>query len=83
MEEVNKNTAMQLLTQCKECGIFTQGCNEDMLDMNLIESGVFDSMSLVMLASMINKYYGVVIQPSQFVAELRSLNDLAGYLEQN
>ena len=73
--------AMQLLKQCQNCGIFSSDYNEDILDLNLIECGLFDSMSLTMLAAMVTKYYGISIMPSQFVAELHSINNLAEYLE--
>lgn len=75
--------AYKLLQMCNECGIFTGNQVANMLDLDLVESGMIDSMSLTMLAAMIRKNYGIEINLQLFVAELRSLKLISAYLEQN
>ena len=75
--------ARKLLEMCNESGIFTSVCTNDILELDLLESGIIDSMSLTMLAAMINKNYGIEINLQLFVAELRNLKAISAYLERS
>lgn len=74
-------SAEALLEKCQECGIFAVDCPEDILDIDLIESGIIDSMSLTMLAEMLKKNYSIELTPQHFVVELRTLNDISLYID--
>lgn len=77
--------AMQLLEKCISNGIFSEYSEESdqlsLLDEDLLESGLMDSMSLTMLDEMIKQEYEVEIDYSIFIAELRSLRKIASYIE--
>lgn len=77
------NNALNLLEQCINNGIFAEDCTVEMLDVDLLESGVMDSMSLMMLTELIEQEYKLEIDPSIFVAELRTVNQLSSYIESN
>jgi len=63
-----------------EDGVFARDARVDPGD-DLIESGLVDSMSLMMLASLIEDTYQVVIPEAVFVAELRTLERVAAYVD--
>jgi acyl carrier protein len=69
-----------LLECCIEQGLFV---GEAAIDpgVDLVESGLVDSMGLMMLASLIEETYDLVIPEALFVAELRTLAAIAAYLE--
>jgi len=69
-----------LLECCIEQGVFE---SETAIDpsVDLVESGLVDSMGLMMLASLIEEAYDLVIPEALFVAELRTLARIAAYLE--
>jgi len=69
-----------LLQHCLEDGVFARGAQVNPGD-DLIESGLVDSMGLVMLASLIEETYQVVIPEAVFVAELRTLARVAAYVD--
>jgi acyl carrier protein len=69
-----------LLQHCVDNGVFARGVRVRPDD-DLVESGLVDSMGLLMLASMIEDIYEVVIPEAVFVAELRTLARIAGYIE--
>ena len=77
------NNDLKLLQMCNDCGIFTSECASNIIELDLLESGMIDSMSLTMMAAMINKNYGIEINLQLFVAELRNLKLISAYLEQN
>ena len=83
MSLAKHENAMTLLGKCIECGVFSNDSTDEILDVDLVESGVIDSMSLTMLAAMLKKHYAIVITPQQFIAELRTLNDISTYIENN
>lgn len=83
----DETMALQLLEKCVENGIFTENFSndfspEEQLNEDLLEAGIMDSMSLTMLAELINQDYGIEIELPLFIAELRSLNKVASYLEE-
>jgi len=82
MNRNHSKQAIALLERCRECGVFTHGGGDELLDANLVESGIIDSMSLAMIAAVVKKYYGVVVTTEQLVADLRSLNQIAAYIEE-
>jgi acyl carrier protein len=69
-----------LLERCVEDGVFARDTRVDPTD-DLVESGLVDSMGLLMLAAVIEKTYEVTIPEAVFVAELRTLARIAAYLE--
>ena len=81
----NHIEAIQLLDKCIENGIFDvyseQESTEDLLDEDLLESGLMDSMSLTMLDEMIKQEYGITIDYPIFIAELRSLRKIATHIQ--
>ena len=80
MSEINEK-ALILFNKCIDNGIFAQDCSQDIINEDLLELGIMDSMSLSMMAEMIQQDYGVDIDYALFVAELRSLHKIADYLE--
>lgn len=81
--QVDNEHAKQLLKRCKQWGVLVGDYTDDVLDLNLIESGIFDSMSMEMMGMMLEEYYGLEVTPQQFVVELRSLNEISAYIENN
>ena len=69
-----------LFQHCVENGVFARGVHVKPDD-DLVDSGLIDSMGLLMLASMIEDIYEVVIPEAVFVAELRTLARIAGHIE--
>ena len=69
-----------LLERCFEDGVFARDTRVDPAD-DLVESGLVDSMGLLMLAALIEETYEVTIPEAVFVAELRTLARIAAYLE--
>ena len=77
MTEAIDRRAMALLDKCREHGIISADGDRELLDVDLIESGILDSMSLTMLAALLKDRYQFEVDPSQFVMELRSFNAIA------
>src|SRR3954469_9993784 len=69
-----------LLGRCVEDGVFARETLVDPSE-DLVESGLVDSMGLLMLAALIEETYEVTIPEALFVAELRTLARIAGHLE--
>ena len=69
-----------LLHHCAESGVFVREASVDSAA-DLLESGLVDSMGMVMLAALIEDTYNVIIPEAVFVAELRTLARVAAYLE--
>jgi acyl carrier protein len=69
-----------LLQHCVDNGVFARGVHVAPDD-DLVESGLIDSMGLLMLASMIEDLYELVIPEAVFVAELRTLARVGAYIE--
>jgi acyl carrier protein len=69
-----------LLHHCAESGVFVAEAAVDS-GVDLLESGLVDSMGIVMLAALIEDTYNVIIPEAVFVAELRTLSRVAAYLE--
>jgi len=69
-----------LLQHCAENGVFVGEAAVDS-GADLLESGLVDSMGIVMLAALIEDTYNVIIPEAVFVAELRTLARVAAYLE--
>jgi acyl carrier protein len=69
-----------LLGHCMENGVFPRDTHVEPND-DLVELGLIDSMGLLMLAAMIEDVYDVVIPEPVFVAELRTLERIAAYIE--
>jgi fatty-acyl-CoA synthase len=75
-----QTTLEKLIDHCLEGGVFSRETAVD-VNLDLVESGLIDSMGLLMLQSLIAESYGVEIPEAVFVAELRSLQRIASYLE--
>lgn len=75
----NAHVLASLICHCAESGVFA---GEAVVDSgaDLVESGLVDSMGIVMLAALIEDTYGVVIPEAVFVAELRTLAQVAAYV---
>jgi acyl carrier protein len=69
-----------LIECCIEQGVFVPEAAIDP-SVDLVESGLVDSMGLMMLASLIEETYDLVVPEALFVAELRTLTSIAAYLE--
>ena len=69
-----------LLGRCVEDGVFARETRVNPAD-DLVESGLVDSMGLLMLAALIEETYEVTIPEALFVAELRTLSRIAAHLE--
>jgi acyl carrier protein len=69
-----------LLGRCVEDGVFARETHVNPAD-DLVESGLVDSMGLLMLAALIEETYEVTIPEALFVAELRTLARIAAHLE--
>lgn len=82
MQTENQHTK-ELFMKCKEFGVFSQKCKDDVFDLNLVESGIADSMSMTMLAALIEEDYDLEITLQQFVVELRTLNEISDYIQKN
>jgi len=65
---------------CVEHGLLDGGQVETMLNDDLIESGMLDSMGIVTVQTMIQETYGIDIPTPLFIAELRSINNVIAYL---
>jgi acyl carrier protein len=76
----NAQVLASLLHHCAESGVFEREASVDS-NADLLESGLVDSMGIVMLAALIEDTYNVVIPDAVFVAELRTLARVAAYLE--
>lgn len=73
--------ANRLLEKCLEYGVLSENYPDNILELDLIESGVVDSMSVAILEEMVYQEHGLAISSQQFVVELRSLNALSTYIE--
>jgi acyl carrier protein len=80
MAMTGANLLGSLLDRCVEDGVFARETHVDPSD-DLVESGLVDSMGLLMLAALIEETYEVTIPEAVFVAELRTLAKIAAYLE--
>jgi acyl carrier protein len=69
-----------LLGRCVEDGVFAREAHVDPAE-DLVESGLVDSMGLLMLAALIEETYDITIPEALFVAELRTLGRIAAHLE--
>jgi acyl carrier protein len=69
-----------LLATCQASGLFAAEVPVD-CDADLVESGLIDSMGLLTLQSLAEETYGVLIPEAIFVAELRTLTQVAAYLD--
>ena len=76
----NAEVLASLLHHCVESGVFVAEAAVD-AGVDLLESGLVDSMGIVMLAALIEDTYNVIIPEAVFVAELRTLSRVAAYLE--
>ena len=76
----NAEVLASLLHHCAESGVFVREAAVDSR-VDLLESGLVDSMGIVMLAALIEDTYNVIIPEAVFVAELRTLARVAAYLE--
>lgn len=72
----------RLINMCSDYDIFeSQYVLEPcMADTNLMESGMIDSMALLTIQGAIEEVFDVKIPKVVFIAELRSLRDIAKYL---
>lgn len=61
---------------CRDNGIFRDGVEIDP-DLDLIDSGLMDSMGLATLQAWIQERYGLEIAPEVFLMELRTLSALS------
>ncbi|MGD0679162.1 MAG: acyl carrier protein [Polyangiaceae bacterium] len=77
---VLQGTLNTLLERCIEEGLFVPGVLIDP-SADLVEAGLIDSMGLVQSQSLIEEGFGVLIAVPTFVAELRTLAKVAGYVE--
>jgi acyl carrier protein len=69
-----------LITECVALGLFANGAAID-CDVDLLESGMIDSMGLMALQSEAEETYGVYIPQAVFIAELRTLAKVAAYID--
>jgi acyl carrier protein len=83
MTSTIKDRAVSLLAKCRDCGIITAEDDHDLIYADLVESGIVDSMSLTMLSALLEDEYQFVVNPSQFVLEMRSLNAIVETMERH
>ncbi len=70
------------LALCYEHGIISPDEEID-CTMDLVESGMIDSMGIMILQSIIDENYNIFVPEPVFVAELRSINDVLHYIAKN
>ena len=73
----------ELVALCREHAIFPTDALDSLVDADLLEQGVVDSLSLTLLVSAIEETYSVAIPIEILIGELRSLNSVADYIEAN
>lgn len=76
-----KDWCALLVGLCLEQGVIEPDAAELSPDADLIESGVVDSMGLYSLRSLIKDRYGVEIPEALFIGELRTLRQIAAFLQ--
>jgi hypothetical protein len=75
------NTLKILCNLCSEAGILLEAIDPDNWDVNLVDAGLLDSMSLVYLQEIISAHFKVEIEPVIFLTEAPSLRIIAQHID--
>jgi hypothetical protein len=75
------NTLEILCKLCSEAGILLEAIDPDNWDVNLVDAGLLDSMSLVYLQEIISAHFKVEIEPVIFLTEALSLRIIAQHID--
>lgn len=74
------NIKMNFVELCVEHGLFEREAAASVLDKDLFESNIIDSMGILTMQSLIMETYGIEIPEPLFVAELRTINRVMAYV---
>lgn len=78
-----ESVEQQLLKLCEEYDIFEDVYAPDLLDIDLVESGILDSRGLMTMQIVIEDKFKLEIPFEMFVAELRNIRRVAAYIAKN
>ncbi|GAA4343522.1 phosphopantetheine-binding protein [Kangiella taiwanensis] len=71
----------KLISLCQEYEIIPANNIEHQLDADLLESGIIDSMGVVMFQELLSEKFGMDVPTEKFIIELRTLRAIAGYVQ--
>ena len=76
----SNNMRKDFVELCIEHGLFDRDAAVSLLDKDLFDSNIIDSMGILSMQSLIMETYGIEIPEPVFIAELRTINSVIAYI---